>query len=250
MSCTGISDAEFECIANYIHSTANLGSLNIRGNDISVKSIDSLCKALSANSSMRTLVMGSCHLTTSHCVCLGQLLRHPIHCKIERLYLDYCSMTSDGVGEVVSGLSDNHTLRELDLSGNLIGSEGAIVMATMLKRNSSLETLDLNRCDIGSSGGVELGAALERNKTLRELWLGGNAIGDDGVRGLCAGLENNSSLEDLGLRGDKSLGEEGVSLLLKCVEEKNRSLKRLMLPEKYKRDIPSELQSRCEVWWW
>jgi Ran GTPase-activating protein (RanGAP) involved in mRNA processing and transport len=249
MSNTGISDADYECIASYIHSTTSLERLYIGGNDISVESIDSLCKALSANSSMRRLDMIGCHLTTSHCVCLGQLLRHPIHCKIEELDLRVCRMTSDGVGEVVDGLSDNHTLRVLNLSGNHIGSEGAVAVATMLKSNSSLERLYLDSCSIGSSGGVELGAALERNKTLRVLVLKSNAIGDDGVRGLCAGLENNSSLEELYLVGDESLGEEGVSLLLKCVEEKNRSLKRLILSEKYKRDIPSDLQSRCRVAW-
>ena len=249
MSGTGISDPDFECIASYIHSTTSLEILYIGGNDISVESIDLLCKGLSANSSMRRLDMGYCHLTTSHCVCLGQLLRHPIHCKIVELDLRWCSMTSDGVGEVVSGLSDNHTLRELNLSYNQIGSEGAVAMATMLKRNSSLEALYLVRCSIGSSGGVELGVALERNKTLRELGLNLNAIGDDGVRGLCVGLENNSSLEVLHLAGDESLGEEGVSLLLKCVEEKNTSLKTLWLSKKYKRDISSVLQSRCEVNW-
>ena len=249
MSRTGISDPDFECLASYIHSTTSLQRLNIGWNNISVESIDSLCKALSANSSMRSLDMSRCNLTTSHCVCLGQLLRHPIHCKIEQLNLSHCSLTSDGVGEVVSGLNDNHTLRELNLSDNQIRSEGAVAVATMLKRNSSLERLDLDWCSIGSSGGVELGAALERNKTLRELELTGNALGADGVRGLCVGLENNSSLEELQLHGDWSLGEEGVLLLLKCVEEKNRSLKTLSLPRKYKRDIPSALQSRCEVLW-
>ena len=250
MTKTGISDPDFECLASYIHSTTSLQWLMIGGNDISVESIDSLCKALSANSSMRSLDMSRCHLTTSHCVCLGQLLRHPIHCKIEQLNLSWCSLTSDGVGIVVSGLNDSHTLRELFLSGNQIRSEGAVAVATMLKRNSSLERLDLIGCNIGRSGGVELGAALERNKTLRVLWLSANALGDDGVRGLCVGLENNYSLlEELYLYGDMLLGEEGVMLLLKCVEEKNRSLKRLWLPRKYKRDIPSALRSRCEVVW-
>ena len=206
MSETGISDPDFECLASYIHSTTSLQKLSIEKNDISVESIDSLCKALSANSSMRKLVMRGCHLTTSHCVCLGQLLRHPIHCKIEKLNLTWCGLTSDGVGEVVSGLSDNHTLRELELSFNQIGSEGVVAIATMLKTNTSLERLELS----------------------------GNALGDDGVRGLSEGLETNSSLEELVLNGDKSLGEEGVSLLLKCVEEKDTSLKRLILPVKYK----------------
>ena len=234
MSGTGINDPDFKCLASYIHSTTSLQELNIRGNDISVESIDSLCKALSTNSSMRSLDMSFCHLTTSHCVCLRQLLRHPKHCKIEKLYLRRCSLTSDGVGEVMSGLNDNHTLRELKLSGNQIRSEGAVTIATMLKTNSSLETLYLDGCSIDSSGGVELGTALERNKTLRVLRLSGNALGDDGVRGLIVGLENNSSLEALWLTDDKSLGEEGVSLLLKCVEEKNTSLNELWLSRKYK----------------
>ena len=234
MSRTGINDPDFKCLASYIHSTTSLQELNIRENDISVESIDSLCKALSTNSSMISLNMSFCHLTTSHCVCLGQLLRHPIHCKIEKLYLRRCSLTSDGVGEVMSGLSDNHTLRVLKLSNNQIRSEGVVSIATMLKTNSSLEELYLMDCSIDSSGGVELGTALERNKTLRELWLSMNALGDDGVRGLIVGLENNSSLEALWLTDDKSLGEEGVSLLLKCVEEKNTSLNELWLSMKYK----------------
>ena len=248
MSGTGISDPDFECLASYIHSTTSLEVLNIGENEISVESIDSLCKALSANSSMRRLFLFGSHLTTSHCVCLGQLLRHPIHCQIETLALIDCSLTSDGVGEVMSGLSHNHTLRELILSSNQIGSEGAVTIATMLKTNRSLERLDLGGCGIGSSGGVELGAALERNKTLGDLDLSGNALGDDGVRGLCVGLENNSSLEELMLYGDKSLGEEGVSLLLKCLEEKNTSL-RLGLSKEFKRDISSELESRLDIVW-
>ena len=116
MDETGISDPDFDCLARYIHSTTSLKELRIGRNEISVESIDSLCRALSVNSSMRILDMRECHLTTSHFVCLGQLLRHPIHCQIEELDLGGCGLTSDGVGEVVSGLSDNHSLRKLNWS--------------------------------------------------------------------------------------------------------------------------------------
>ena len=250
LESTGISDPDFECIANYVHSTTSLEKLYIgERNDLSVESIDSLCRALSTNSSVRKLYMSHCHLTTAHCVSLGQLLKHPMQFKIETLDISWCSMTSDGVGEVMSGLSENHTLRKLIMTGIPIGLEGAVTVATILRSNSSLERLDLDCCSIGSSGGVEFGAALESNKTLRKLWLDGNALGDDGVRGLCVGLEKNSSLEELHLNHDESLGEEGVLLLLKCVKEKNRSLKSLYLPIKYKRDISSALQSRCKVEW-
>ena len=228
MTRTGIGDPDLQCLSSFIHSTTSLEKLLIGEEEISVESIDSLCKALSANSSMRTLDMNYCPMTTSHCVCLGQLLRHPIHCQIEKLGLSWCSLTSDGVGEVVSGLSDNHTLRELVLRSNQIGSEGAVAVATMLTTNSSLESLYLTRCGIGSSGGVELGAALERNKTLGNLNLSFNALGDDGVRGLCVGLENNSSLEELLLIGDESLGQEGVSLLLELQKRKNTEIQEML----------------------
>ena len=245
MTGTGISDPDFECLASYIHSTTSLEQLWIGKNEISVESIDSLCKALSANSSMRGLYLWELHLTTCHCVCFGQLLRQPTHCQIQKSVLGWCSLTSDGVGELMSGLSYNHTLRDLDLRNNQIGSEGAVAIATMLKTNRSLESLNIARCGIGSSGGVELGAALERNKTLRYLNLSWNAVGDDGVKGLCVGLKNNSSLEELWLWDDESLGEEGVSLLLKCLEEKNTSLNKLVLSEKFKRDTSSE----STLWW-
>ena len=134
MRGTGINDPDFESLASYIHSTTSLETLNIGRNDISVGSIDSLCKALRTNKSIRVLNMNGCYLTTSHCVCLGELLRHPLHCKIEMLDISNCCLTSDGVGEVMRGLSNNQTLRKLDLSDNQIRSEGAIAIATMLKQ--------------------------------------------------------------------------------------------------------------------
>ena len=243
MYSTGISDPDFECLASYIHSTTSLRKLSIGWNDISVESIASLCTALSDNSSMRSLDMSYCHLISSHCVCLGQLLRHPIHCKIEDLDLNSCSLTSDGVREVVSGLSDNHTLRVLNLNDNQITSEGVAAVKTILKKKCSLERLYLAWCGIDSSGGVELGEALERNKTLRELVLSRNALGDDGVRGLCVGLENNTSLEELNLSADELLGDEGVSLLLKWKHKKLR----VHLPERFQRTTHSMsgYQGKC-----
>ena len=72
MTSTGISDPDFECLASYIHSTTSLQWLMIGGNDIiSVESIDSLCKALSANSSMRSLNMSCCHLTIYISLCVS-----------------------------------------------------------------------------------------------------------------------------------------------------------------------------------
>ena len=210
MERTGISDPDFECLAKYIHSTTSLEELWIGENDISARNIDSLCRALSANSSIKKLDISHCHLTTSHCGHLGQLLRH---CQIETLDLTRCELTSEGIREVIRGLSDNHLLKVLNLSGNQIGSEGAVAMAAMLKTNSSLERLCLDKCGIGSSGGMELGAALERNTSLRKLDLSGNTLGYDGVRGLIAGLEKNSSLVELWLNDDNSLGEEGVAII-------------------------------------
>ena len=242
---TGTSDPDFVGVANYIESTEYLEELKMRENKISVEGIDSLCKALSANSSVKTLDIWGCQLTHLHSIHLGNLLIKPMKCQIKKLVLTSCKLTSDGVREIASGLSYNHTLRELILSDNQTGN----VVATMLKTNSSLERLDLERCGIDSRGGVEFGEALTKNKTLRFLNLSDNALGDDGVKGLCVGLEENTSLEQLRLNGDTLLGEDGVLLLLKYMQERNASLKKLCLPRWLKMEVPRELNSRCVVEW-
>ncbi|CAI8014930.1 NACHT, LRR and PYD domains-containing protein 12 [Geodia barretti] len=147
MSGTSISDPDFECLASYIRSSASLEELKIRRTKISVKSIDALCKALNINSSMRKLDMWGCQLTDLHSVHLGQLLREPVHCRIEKLVLTSCNLTSNGLGKIVTGLCDNHTLKELIIRDNQMND---VAVATMLQKNSSLQRLNLENVKLKS----------------------------------------------------------------------------------------------------
>ena len=248
MTRTGISDPDLEKLAGYVKFTKSLEELRFGENKLSLTSIDTLCKALSVNSSLKRLYMSGCYFDEAHCASIGELLRHPLHSQIEELGISYCVLTGNGIGKVVSGLIDNHVLRELDFNHTQITAEGASAIAKMLMKNSSIERLYLGKCGISNSGGMELGAALKINKTLRRLCLAGNALGDDGAKGLCVGLETNTSLEELRIEDDKLLGKEGVSLLLNCVEE-NKSLKSLVLPGKFKKNTCRDLQSSCVVSW-
>ena len=209
MTRTGIEDPDFEYLSRYVHSTKSLEQLKIAENKMSVKSMCFLCKALCANSSVWELDISGCQLTTQHSVYLKQLLKYPAKCGLEKLVIMDCSLTRDEVGEIMSGLTRNHTLRELNLSHNQVDF-GVIDTARMLKINKSMVGLDLGWCGIDSSGGVELGAALESNNTLKYLRLSGNALGDDGVRGLYVGLENNTSLTELWLACDMEQVSEDV----------------------------------------
>ena len=62
-------------------------------------------------------------------------------------------------------------LKELNLSNNEIGAEGAAALTEALKVNCTLKELDLDGNNIGAEGSTALAEALKVNCTLTELYL-------------------------------------------------------------------------------
>jgi Leucine Rich repeat len=75
----------------------------------------------------------------------------------------------------------NKTLQALNLSGKMIGNDGAVAIAAALKINKTLHSLMLGDTGIEADGAVAIAEALKVNQTLRKLDLSGNVIGVDGV---------------------------------------------------------------------
>ena len=88
------------------------------------------------------------------------------------LHLAYCSIGDDATCELMEGVRDHPSLRQLSLSGNPHGERGAISVAEMLERNKTLEQLWLYGCTLlGVSGVTRLIESLQHNTKLRELYL-------------------------------------------------------------------------------
>jgi Ran GTPase-activating protein (RanGAP) involved in mRNA processing and transport len=95
--------------------------------------------------------------------------------------------------------SVSKTLVHLDLSQNMIGNEGAMVLAPWLETLSSLGFLSMQGCAIGIRGATAIGGVLPRISTLVELRLGDNRFRGEGATQLACGLKLNSSLTSINL---------------------------------------------------
>jgi hypothetical protein len=169
-----------------------------------------------------------------------------------------------GVQSMVPFLQNSNNLRELDLDGNNIQSEGFNVLFQALG-NSPIEELSCSNCGIESieiesdhipqnliflnlegnrisaDGCRELATLLQGgNSTLTDLWLDNNKIDDEGVVMLVNALQSNTSLDTLDLRVNDDISTEGRIMLLKLVNDissikatlqSNHTLRRLHVTE-------------------
>jgi Ran GTPase-activating protein (RanGAP) involved in mRNA processing and transport len=92
-------------------------------------------------------------------------------------------------------------LRELDVSLNQIGDDGAAHLAAMLEYNRSLSVLNVKWCSVGDAGLERLGRALPCNTTLRELDLRLNPFTAEGIARFADLMGDMRRLRKLELNG-------------------------------------------------
>uniref|UniRef100_W5LCF9 NACHT LRR and PYD domain-containing protein n=1 Tax=Astyanax mexicanus TaxID=7994 RepID=W5LCF9_ASTMX len=184
------------------------------------------------------------------------LLEDP-RCKLEKLQLEFCSITGEDCAALVSALKSNPShLRELNLNYNKPGESGVKLLTDLQKDpHFKLEKLQLWRCNLSEKSCADLASALSSNSsTLRELNLSYNKLQDSGVKLLSAGLKsshckletlnwcnlsekscadlasvlssNSSTLRELNL-GYNELQDSGVKLLSAGLKSSHCKLKTL-----------------------
>jgi len=99
--------------------------------------------------------------------------------------------------------------------GDLIGNEGASILADSLKINSRLTSLNLRRNVIGNEGASYLAESLKINSTLTSLDLSWNVIRNEGVLFLTDALKINSTLTTLFLRNNHIGKKETLAVVEK-----------------------------------
>ncbi|XP_072892152.1 NACHT, LRR and PYD domains-containing protein 3-like [Hemitrygon akajei] len=127
-------------------------------------------------------------------------LRNP-ECKIQKLWLVRVGLTDSGAEDLVSALSTNPSLTELDLSGNKLGDSGVkLVSAALRNPECKIQRLWLENVGLTDSGAEDLVSALSTNPSLTELDLSDNKLGDSGVKLVSAALRNpECKIQKLGL---------------------------------------------------
>ncbi|XP_072133305.1 NACHT, LRR and PYD domains-containing protein 3-like isoform X1 [Mobula birostris] len=126
-------------------------------------------------------------------------LRNP-ECKIQKLRLVRIGLTDSGAEDLISTLSTNPSLMELDLSHNKLGDSGVKLVSVAL-RNPECKIQKLRLRDVGltDSGVDDLISALSTNPSLTELDLGTNSLTDQSVPALRRLILTLPSLERIEL---------------------------------------------------
>ncbi|KAF4103793.1 NACHT, LRR and PYD domains-containing protein 12-like isoform X1 [Onychostoma macrolepis] len=160
--------------------------------------------------------------------------------------LNNCGVTDEGCAALTSALRSNPShLRELNVSGNILGSSGVKLFSSGLENHHcKLEKLWLRYCEITDEGCAALASALISNPShLRELDLSWNKLGDSGVNLLSDGLKDpQCKLEKLCL-SSCDVTDEGCAALASVMTSNPSHLRELDLSWNKLRDSGVKLLS-------
>jgi len=143
--------------------------------------------------------------------------------QVESLDLSRHEYGPHAVAIIGTCLQVNAVLTSLDLSGNMLRSEGATAIAgalssgmavlkklnldgfelniEQLKGIEPVESLDFSSKRLGPASGIVIAKCIELNAVLTSLDLRGNSIGDEGAKALAEALKLNAVLKKLNLDG-------------------------------------------------
>ncbi|KAJ7988019.1 hypothetical protein DPEC_G00319290 [Dallia pectoralis] len=162
--------------------------------------------------------------TICDCELLAKALKS---CKTLRVLRIHQSKVDDEKCRLlVNSLLDHPSLRDLNLSHNLIGDRGARAIGKLLNR-SKLESLTAHDNNIGGPGAQAIAHGLTNNTSLLSLDLRLNRLGDEGGQVIAQALLTNGTLERLHLGGNEMT--EPTAIMLSQVLVQNKTLKSINL---------------------
>ena len=230
LSLNKLDGSACDLLAKVVPSMTRLEELRLGNNPIRRGGAVEVIKAL-CGSGMKELSLYNTGIGEPDCEALCELLKSS-H-SLQHLHIDHNNMSSEIVASIITGLSHNSSLTDLNISNSHFSMANVDSLASVLKYYSkcALTKLDLRYCHISSEGAVKLAAALCKNSTLKHLNLNHNPISVEGASSMSDMLQHNTSLEVLHLCDD-SVGKEGVHQLINSLKH-NQTLRTLCLPGKY-----------------
>ena len=255
-SANGITSKSIQSFVNLLHILQNMRELDLINNKLDGSACDLLAKAVPSmtgleklwlswnpigsggavevikalcGSGVTELQLWSTGIGVPDCEALCELLKSSHSLQLLHIYLN--NLSSESVTSIITGLSHNSSLTELDISCSHFSMANVDSLASVLKDHSkcALTELKLRDCHISSEGGVKLAAALCKNTTLKHLDLTHNSIGEhvEGVTAVAEMLVENKTLTVLDLH-DCHVSSEGAVELAAALC-KNSTLKHLNL---------------------
>ncbi|XP_043826129.1 ribonuclease inhibitor isoform X2 [Dromiciops gliroides] len=223
----GVTSANCKDLSMVLQTKESLQELCLGENKIGDAGLAQLYQGvLSPTCRLKTLWLWECDITAEGCKVLAQILMgKPClkklslicnllgdegaellcqalvdpNCQLEELWLRTCGFTTASCANFCTVLEKNRTLRELQLSTNMLEDDGIEQMSRgLMHPDCSIQSLWLGDCELSDKCCGTLAAILLANHTLKELDLSNNRMGDEGIRLLVASLKEPScTLEQL-----------------------------------------------------
>ena len=169
--------------------------LDISSNNISYHGAIALCSCLKYFPHLEVLNISGNNIGSEGAMVLGDVLQY---CKnLTGFYVSNNNIQCSGIRAISNSFQKMH---KLDISGNNIRIEGAIILADALQSCKALNELDISDNNIGTEGAIILAEALQRYKNLSKfcmLGISDNKIGKEGAIALADVLQCCTNLSVL-----------------------------------------------------
>ena len=204
--CNQIDDSGALVIAKALVRMSNLKILDLQGNPITDNGASALIKTVKDLSKDFQVY-----------VTINNSLLNKSNLRFVKESLDLICKGHD-MNSLCTALKCCTYLQTLDLSGNIIGSDGAVALAGGLKCCTNLQTLNIWFSSIGSDGAVALAGGLKCCTNLQTLNIWFSSIGSDGAVALAGVLKCCTNLQTLNIWPNSINSECAVALAegLKC----------------------------------
>jgi len=192
-------------------SVCDLKSLNLTGNSIGHKGLQTLSPMLTVNRTIESLYVGINNIGPEGAAHLAFAIKRNYAIKV--LHINDNNIGPDAASLLFDQLRDeNRTLEILNLAGNNIGTQGAIDLTEVFSQNPVLTEINLSSNQIGSDCAVAFADALSYNMSLNQLNLSNNRIDDRGARAI-GGLLSDPKIrppQTISLEDNPDISEEGL----------------------------------------
>ncbi|XP_046774216.1 ribonuclease inhibitor isoform X3 [Gallus gallus] len=171
-----------------VEASCDLELLHLENCGITSDSCRDISAVLSSKPSLLDLAVGDNKIGDTGLALLCQGLLHP-NCKIQKLWLWDCDLTSASCKDLSRVFSTKETLLEVSLIDNNLRDSGMEMLCQALKDpKAHLQELWVRECGLTAACCKAVSSVLSVNKHLQVLHIGENKLGNAGVEILCEGL--------------------------------------------------------------
>jgi hypothetical protein len=198
-----------------LEASAGLLRLDLRTNQVDAQGACALLGALRVHPRMQEIRLGYNRHNTKQeletcdlaCLLLQKAIATTSQARLQVLDLNNVRVADLGALRISQALRGNALLRQLYMTFNSIGKDGAGAFADALVTNRCLEILDVRDNEVGDDGAEALAKGLHDNFTMRKLLIARNEVGRRGAKALGHAVQQNPTLTvDFGASGAGTSG--------------------------------------------